>query len=57
MNPTKSGRDADVFALQDGTVLRRYRDGSDVAAEAELMDAVRKRGYPVPIVYTAEGPH
>jgi hypothetical protein len=29
-----TGRNADVFALGDGRVLRRYRDGGDVAAEA-----------------------
>jgi RimJ/RimL family protein N-acetyltransferase/tRNA A-37 threonylcarbamoyl transferase component Bud32 len=35
--------------------LRRYRDGGDVAAEAEVMRIVRDQGYPVPAVYSAEG--
>lgn len=29
-----SGRDADVFAIDEARVLRRYRKGGDVAAEA-----------------------
>jgi aminoglycoside phosphotransferase (APT) family kinase protein len=58
------GRDAEVFALGDDRVLRRYRDGSRGAdgrlktseREAEIMRYVRSRGYPVPAVYEVRGP-
>jgi aminoglycoside phosphotransferase (APT) family kinase protein len=50
-----SGRDADVYALDDRLVLRRYRDGGDVAAEAAVMRHVGRHGYPVPTVHTASG--
>ena len=50
-----TGRDADVFWLDDGRVLRRYRDGSaDTAAEAAIMHHVASHGYPVPEVLLAE---
>ena len=51
-----AGRDADVFALTDGRVLRRYRDGSDATAEAELMAFVAAHGFPVPALHSAAGP-
>lgn len=50
-----SGRDADVFALDAQRVLRRYRDGGDVAAEASAMAHVGGLGYPVPQVHSAGG--
>ncbi|OPC78476.1 serine/threonine protein kinase [Embleya scabrispora] len=50
-----TGRDADVFALDARRVLRRYRDGGDVAAEAAMMAHVGGLGFPVPHVYSAEG--
>jgi aminoglycoside phosphotransferase (APT) family kinase protein len=58
------GRDAEVFALGEDRVLRRYRDGSRGAdgklktseREAEIMRYVRSRGYPVPAVYEVSGP-
>jgi aminoglycoside phosphotransferase (APT) family kinase protein len=50
-----SGRDADVYALDERRVLRRYRKGGDVAAEAAMMRYVSDHGYPVPRVYEAEG--
>ena len=50
-----SGRDADVFAVEVGRVLRRYRDGSDVTVEAALMRYLSSCGYPVPAVYDAHG--
>src|SRR5665647_261519 len=53
--PLASGRDADVFALGNGRVLRRYRDGSDATAEAELMAYVAGHGFPVPAVYAVDG--
>ncbi|MDX3804197.1 phosphotransferase [Streptomyces sp. AK04-3B] len=43
-----SGRSADVFAIDDHWVLRRYRDGGDVTAEAVVMAYLAERGYPVP---------
>jgi aminoglycoside phosphotransferase (APT) family kinase protein len=45
-----SGRDADIFAYGDGLVLRRSRRGRSMVAEAEVMEYVRARGYPVPAV-------
>ncbi|WP_433127170.1 phosphotransferase [Micromonospora sp. CA-240977] len=53
--PLASGRDADVFAIDDRRVLRRYRNGGDVAAEAAVMAYVRSLGFPVPTVYEARG--
>jgi aminoglycoside phosphotransferase (APT) family kinase protein len=50
------GRDADVFALDAGTVLRRYRAGGDTAREAAVMRHVAGHRYPVPRVYQAAGP-
>ncbi|MEV0394718.1 phosphotransferase [Polymorphospora rubra] len=54
--PFASGRDADVFLLDAGTVLRRYRAGGDVAGEAAMMAHVAGYGYPVPRVVSAGGP-
>jgi len=48
-----SGRDADVFAIDDRWVLRRYRDGGDTADEAAVMTYLADRGFPVPIVHPA----
>jgi hypothetical protein len=53
--PLASGRDADVWALDDGRVLRRYRHGGDAGPEAAVMARVGAAGYPVPRVYAAEG--
>jgi aminoglycoside phosphotransferase (APT) family kinase protein len=50
-----SGRDADVYALGGARVLRRYRDGGDVAEETAVMAHVRSHGFPVPEVYGAGG--
>ena len=50
-----SGRDADVFAIDAHRVLRRYRDGSDVTAEAAVMRGVGAHGFPVPTVHSADG--
>jgi tRNA A-37 threonylcarbamoyl transferase component Bud32 len=49
------GRDADVFDLGDGRVLRRFRYDGDVAAEAAVMIRLRESGFPVPEVYEAAG--
>ncbi|MEU4241470.1 phosphotransferase [Actinoplanes sp. NPDC026619] len=53
--PFAAGREADVFALGDDRVLRRYRNGTDVAREAEVMEYVGGLGFPVPRVYAAQG--
>ncbi|MDT0318077.1 phosphotransferase [Streptomyces millisiae] len=46
-----SGRTADVHALDDHRVLRRYRDGRDAAEEAAVMAYLGTHGYPVPAVH------
>jgi tRNA A-37 threonylcarbamoyl transferase component Bud32 len=53
--PIASGREADVFALDDARVLRRYRTGADVTVEAEVMAYAGGLGFPVPRVYEADG--
>ncbi|SNT34892.1 Phosphotransferase enzyme family protein [Streptosporangium subroseum] len=45
-----SGRTADVFAIDDAWVLRRYRDGGDASAEVAVMSYVFSQGYPAPRV-------
>ena len=50
-----SGRDADVYALGDGRVLRRYRDGRSAEEEAGLMRFLADAGYPVPRVHEVLG--
>jgi len=49
------GRDADVYALDDTTVLRRYRDPthSNTLMEAKVMAYLAEHGYPVPRVHDA----
>lgn len=51
-----SGRDADVFALDDHRVLRRDRRGRSPAAEAAVMEHAAAHGYPVPRVHSVRGP-
>jgi aminoglycoside phosphotransferase (APT) family kinase protein len=52
-----SGRDADVFALDETTVLRRCRSPEHrCEPEATTMEWVRALGYPVPRVYSVQGP-
>jgi aminoglycoside phosphotransferase (APT) family kinase protein len=46
-----SGRDADIFDVGPGRVLRRSREGKDVTREARLMQWLHGRGVPVPQVY------
>jgi aminoglycoside phosphotransferase (APT) family kinase protein len=53
--PFASGRDADVYALDDQWVLRRYRDGHPVRDEADFMRWVGKHGFPVPAVDRVDG--
>ncbi|MFC3735836.1 phosphotransferase [Paractinoplanes deccanensis] len=53
--PFAFGREADVYALGDGRVLRRYRHGGDAEPEAAVMAYAGKWGFPVPHVYEARG--
>jgi aminoglycoside phosphotransferase (APT) family kinase protein len=46
-----AGRTADVFALDDGRVLRRYRDGDDTTGEVAVMAYLVEHGFPVPAVW------
>ena len=50
------GADADVFAIDDSRVLRRYRRRSVPEREVAIMRHVRERGYPVPRVIDVNGP-
>lgn len=50
-----SGRDADVFDVGGGRVLRRYRRPGHTEMEAAVMRHVRAHGYPVPEVFDAGG--
>jgi aminoglycoside phosphotransferase (APT) family kinase protein len=54
--PFASGRDADVYAVDKDKVLRRYRDGHRVTAEAEVMRYAARHGFPVPTVHHVDGP-
>ena len=51
-----SGRDADVFDLGDGRVLRRHTDGRPATKQADLLRYVAAHGYPVPALHDASGP-
>lgn len=51
-----SGSSADVYALDDDRVLRRYRDGRDVAPERALLDHLAAHGFPAPRVHDDAGP-
>lgn len=50
-----SGRDADIYAIDDDWVLRRNRDGRSQCAEAVVMAHLHAHGYPVPLVHPARG--
>ena len=53
-----AGRNADVFDVGDGRVLRRYRDGREarrVETEAQVMARARASGVPVPEVFDVSG--
>lgn len=53
-----SGRNADVYDIGNGRVLRRYRDGRDADAvdlEATVMAHARAHGVPVPEVFEVAG--
>ncbi len=53
--PLASGREADVFAIDEHRVMRRYRHGRKVDNEVAVMAHVGALAYPVPKVYEAEG--
>ncbi|MFJ5875306.1 MULTISPECIES: hypothetical protein [unclassified Streptomyces] len=44
-------RDADVYALDESRVLRRYQHGGPTGLESRLMTHLAACGYPVPQVY------
>ncbi|MEV0587321.1 phosphotransferase [Nonomuraea sp. NPDC050310] len=46
-----AGRTADVYALDECRVLRRYRANTTARAEARIMEHVRAHGFPVPAVH------
>jgi tRNA A-37 threonylcarbamoyl transferase component Bud32 len=53
-----AGRNADVYDIEGGRVLRRYRDGRDVRrvdTEARVMMQARAAGVPVPEVFDVSG--
>ena len=53
-----AGRNADVYDIGGGRVLRRYRDGRDAAAvdrEARVMAHARAHAVPVPEVFEVTG--
>jgi aminoglycoside phosphotransferase (APT) family kinase protein len=53
-----AGRNADVYDIGNGRVLRRYRDGRDpraVDGEARIMLHARSFGAPVPEVFEVSG--
>lgn len=52
-----SGRSADVYAIDEGWVLRRYRDGGDARVETAVMTFLADHGYPVPRVRPPLGGH
>ncbi len=51
-----AGIAADVYALDDATVLRRYRSGRDATPEAEILRHVVAHGFPAPAVLGVDGP-
>jgi aminoglycoside phosphotransferase (APT) family kinase protein len=51
-----SGRDCDVYAYGEGSVLRRYREGRPAEREAAIMRTVAALGYPAPTVRSVAGP-
>ncbi|WP_028049380.1 phosphotransferase [Cellulomonas sp. URHD0024] len=51
-----SGETVDVFALDEHTVLRRYRSGRDATHEVDLLRHAVAHGFPAPAVLAASGP-
>jgi len=50
-----AGAFADVFAVDEARVLRRYRDDADATHEAELVRLVVEHGFPAPAVLAFAG--
>src|SRR3979411_95195 len=50
-----SGRDADVFDLGDGRVLRRHKDGRPATKQADLLRYAAAHGQPAPRTHAARG--
>lgn len=50
-----SGAFADVYALDEERVLRRYREGRDATPEVELLRHVRAHDFPAPDVLSSHG--
>lgn len=50
------GLNADVYAVSDNQVLRRYRAGQDASREVAIMRHVVAHGFPAPVVHRADGP-
>jgi aminoglycoside phosphotransferase (APT) family kinase protein len=50
------GRQADVYALDERRVLRRYRGDLSAGHEATTMAYLAAHGYPVPAVHHSAGP-
>lgn len=48
------GTTADIYALDDDRVLRRYREQHDLAREVAIMRHLAAHGFPVPRVHAAE---
>ena len=51
-----AGFSADVYALSETQVLRRYRSGRDAGPESELMRYALAHGFPVPKAVHVGGP-
>ncbi|WP_449386170.1 phosphotransferase [Cellulomonas soli] len=51
-----SGAFADVYAIDEARVLRRYRSGRDASGEVQLLAHVVAHGFPAPRVLEAHGP-
>lgn len=49
--PIATGRDADIFDVGNGRVLRRSRTGASQEREASVMRHVAEQGYPAPRVF------
>lgn len=50
------GLNADVYAVSEDRVLRRYRAGQDASREMAIMRHVAAHGFPAPLVERADGP-
>ena len=50
------GRDADVYDIGAGRVLRRHTDGRPATKQADVLRYAAAHGYPVPVLHDASGP-